>query len=41
MTKVEIPTALRAFAGNKDTVELEGADCRGAPGRSSGSAFPR
>jgi adenylyltransferase/sulfurtransferase len=25
MTKVEIPTALRTFAGNKDTVELEGA----------------
>jgi adenylyltransferase/sulfurtransferase len=24
MTKVEIPTALRAFAGNKDVVELEG-----------------
>ncbi len=24
MTKVEIPTALRAFAGNKDAVELEG-----------------
>jgi adenylyltransferase/sulfurtransferase len=25
LTKVEIPTALRAFAGNKDVVELEGA----------------
>src|SRR5208283_1458173 len=40
MTKVEIPTALRAFAGNKDAVELEGATV-GELLRALGASFPQ
>ncbi len=40
MTKVEIPTALRAFAGNKDAVELEGATV-GELLRALGTSFPQ
>ena len=40
MTKVEIPTALRAFAGNKDEVELEGATV-GELLQKLGSTFPQ
>ena len=40
MTKVEIPTALRTFAGNKDTVELEGATVGELLG-ALGAAYPQ
>ncbi|MGA2640963.1 MAG: molybdopterin-synthase adenylyltransferase MoeB [Spirochaetia bacterium] len=40
MTKVEIPTALRAFAGNKDAVELEGATVGELLG-ALGTAYPQ